>query len=111
MAGAVEGGAGVVDVDAFERGGEAVGVTFAAHLAVGDDVEAGAFLVADGDEGGVVLRLLQPLGIDLPQFLHAHARRKPRGEVLAVDQPVGLRVGADERGRKQLVHGVPPAML
>jgi hypothetical protein len=39
MAGTVEGGAGVVDVDALERGGEAVRVALAAHLAVGDNVE------------------------------------------------------------------------
>ena len=57
MAGAVERGAGIVDVDAFERGGEAVGVALAAHLAVGDDVEAGALLVADREQRRVVLRL------------------------------------------------------
>ncbi len=49
MAGAVERGAGIVDVDAFQRGGEAVGVALAPLLAVGDDVEAGALLVADCD--------------------------------------------------------------
>ncbi len=62
MAGAVERGAGIVDVDAFERGGEAVGVALAAHLAVGDDVEAGALLVVDREQRRVVLRLRQMLG-------------------------------------------------
>ena len=61
MAGAVERGAGIVDVDAFERGGEAVGVAFAPHLAVGDDVEAGALLVVDREQRRVVLRLRQML--------------------------------------------------
>ena len=56
--GAVERDAGVVQVDPVERGGEAVGVALAAHLAVGDDVDAGAFHVADGDQGGIVLRFL-----------------------------------------------------
>ena len=37
----------VVAVHAVERGGEAVGVAFAPHLAIGDDVDAGALLVAD----------------------------------------------------------------
>ena len=96
MAGAVERRAGIVDVDAFERGGEAVGIAFAPHLAVGDDVEAGALLVADGEQRGVILRLLEKFRRDAPQLLGAHARRKPAGELLAVDQPVGLRVGADK---------------
>ena len=55
----VDDSAGIVDVDALERGGEAVGVALAPHLAVGDDVDAGALHVADGEERGVVLRLLE----------------------------------------------------
>ncbi len=51
--------AGIVDVDAVERGGEAVGIALAPLLAVGDDVEAGALLVADGEQRGVVLRALR----------------------------------------------------
>ena len=101
MAGAVERGAGIVDIDAFERGGEAVGVALAPHLAVGDDVEAGALLVADGEHGGVVLRLVEEFRRDAPQFLRAHPRRKAAGELLAVDQPFGLRIGADQRGWQQ----------
>ena len=102
MAGAVERGAGIVDVDAVERGGEAVGIALAAHLAVGDDVEADLLLVADRQQRGVVLRLLQPFGRDPPQLLRAHARRKAPGELLAVDQPFRLRIGPDQRGGKQL---------
>ena len=56
MAGAVERGAGIVDVDTFERGREAVGIAFAPHLAVGDDVEPGLLLRADRQQGRVVLR-------------------------------------------------------
>ena len=69
VTGAVERGAGIVDVDAFERGGEAVGIALAAHLAVGDDVEAGALLVADRNARGVVLRLIEPFG------RHRHSSR------------------------------------
>ena len=47
MAGAIERRAGIIDVDAFERGREAVGIALATHLAVGDDIEAGALLIAD----------------------------------------------------------------
>ena len=69
MAAAVERGAGIVDVDAVERGGEAVGVAFAADLAVGDDVEPGPLLVANGEQRRVVLRLLE-IGLrDAPQLL------------------------------------------
>ena len=113
MAGAVERGAGIVDVDALERGGEAVGIAFAPLLAVGDDVEAGALLVADGDERGVVLRLIEKFRRDPPQLLGAHARRKPAGELLAVDQPIRLRVGADQRGRQSSGNALrrPPRIL
>ena len=82
MAAAVERRAGIVDVDAFERGGEAVGIAFAPHLAVGDDVEPGALLVADGEQRGVVLRLLEQFRRNAPQLLGAHARRKAAGELL-----------------------------
>ena len=50
---------GVVDVEALERGREAVGVALAPDLAVGDDVDAGALLVGDRERGRVVLRLLR----------------------------------------------------
>ena len=96
MAGAVERRAGIVDVDAFERGGEAVGVAFAPHLAVGDDVESGALLVVDREQRRVVLRLREVLRRHGPQFLGAHARRKTAGELFAVDQPFRLGVGADQ---------------
>ena len=92
MAAPVERRAGIVDVDAVERGGEAVRVALAAHLAVGDDVEAGALLIADREDRRILLRLLEPLRLDAPEFLRPHARRKAAGELLAVDQPVGLRI-------------------
>jgi hypothetical protein len=38
-----------------------------------------------------------------PQLLGAHARRKTAGELLAVDQPVGLRKAADDGGGEE--HG------
>jgi hypothetical protein len=101
MAGAVERGAGIVDVDAFERGREAVGIALAPHLAVGDDVEAGALLIADGEQRRVVLRLRQEFRRYAPQFLGAHPRRKAAGELLAIDQPFRLGVGADQRCRQQ----------
>ena len=100
-AGAVRCLAGIVEVDAVERGGEAVGIALAPLLAVGDDVEAGALLVADRDQRGVVLRTLEPFGIDAPQLLGAHPRRHLLGEARAVDQPVRLRIGADQRRGKQ----------
>ena len=66
---------GLADVDALERGGEAVGVAFAADLAVGDDVDAGALHVADRQDGGVVLRLFEP-GLGHAPDVHAHARHR-----------------------------------
>ena len=86
---------GIVDVDAVERGGEAVGIAFAPLLAVGDDVEPGALLVADGEDGGVVLRRFELVRRDEPEIVGAHARHLFR-QLGAVDQPVRLRIGTDE---------------
>ena len=106
-AGAVDHGAGIFDVDAVERGGETVGIAFAALFAVADDVEPGALLVADGEDRGVVLRRLELVGRHQPQVVDAHPRHL-LGKLHAVDQPFRLRIGADEAGGQE--HGgVVPA--
>ena len=87
----------VVAVHAVERGGEAVRIAFAPHLAVGDDVETGAFLVADGENGRVVLRLLEHDSLDAPEFARARSRRDDFRQPLAVDQPVWLRIASHQR--------------
>jgi hypothetical protein len=96
--GAVERRAWIVDVHAIERGGEAVGITLAADLTVGDDVESCLLLFADRDLRGIVLRFAQPRLGDAPQFAGAHPRRKASRQLLAVDQPLGLGVTADQHG-------------
>src|SRR5207244_13601313 len=106
---AVELGSRFVDVDALERSGEAVRVALAADLAVGGDVDAGLLLRADREQRGVVLRLREMRLGDAPQLLRAHARREAAGELLAVDQPFGLRVTADQRGRKKHRHSPYPS--
>ena len=98
---AIEGRSRIVDVDAFEGGGEAVRVALPAHLAVGDDVEAGPLLVDDGEHGGVVLGLFEPFRGDPPQLGGAHPRWEPTGQLGAVDQPVRLGVRTHQRGRQQ----------
>ena len=94
--------AGMIEVDAFERGGEAIGIALPPHLAVGQDIDAGALLVADRQECRVVLRLLEPLRRDPPQSLRAHPRRHLVPELLAIDQPVRLRVRTDQSHGEQL---------
>ena len=101
LAAAIERGAGIVEIDAVERCREAVRIALPPHLAVGDDVEAGFFLVADGEQGGVVHRLIEPFGRDPPQFRRPHPRRKAAGQLRPVDQPVRLGVGAHQRRGKQ----------
>ena len=59
-------GARSLGVKAFQRRREMVRVTFAPHLPIGYDVDAGSLLVADGEQGRVVLRLGQPLFFDAP---------------------------------------------
>jgi len=96
-AGAVGSLAGIVEIDTRERGGKTVGIALATLLAVGDDVEAGALLIADGEQRGVILRAVEPLRINEPKIVRAHARHL-LGKLGPVDQPVRLRVGADQGG-------------
>ena len=98
---AIEGDARVVEVDAVERGREAVGVALAPHLAVGDHVDAGPLHVGDREPGRVVLRLLELRLRHAPELTRAHARRQPVREPLPVDQPVRLRVAPDNRGEER----------
>ena len=101
---------GIVGVDAFERGGKAVGIALAADLAVGDDVDAGALHVADRDDGRVVLRFFEMLFRQPPHLVHARARHGFRQHG-AVDQPFRLRIASDHGGRQQMfrqVHGLSP---
>ncbi len=105
---AVERRARIVDVHAFERRGELVGVALAPDLAVGDDVQARFFLGADREQRRVFLRFGEKRIGDTPQLPRAHARRKAPGELLAVDQPLRLRVTPYQRGRKQHAQGLSP---
>jgi hypothetical protein len=91
------GDAGVVDIDAIERGSEMVGIALAALLAVGDDIDAGPLLIANGEQGGVVLGDLQLVGCDKPEIAHPHARHLLR-QPCPIDEPLGLRIGADQTG-------------
>jgi hypothetical protein len=75
--------------------------SLAADLAVGDDVDAGALLVADREQRGVVLRLLEPGRLDAPQLARAGTWRDDLRQAPAVDQPVGLRVAAHQRRGQQ----------
>jgi hypothetical protein len=104
LAGAVHRRARLVEVDALERGGEAVGIAFAPDFAVGDDVQARRLLRLDGEDRGVILRLREMLGGNAPQLLRAHARRQAREQLRAVEQPLGLRVAADQGSREQQAH-------
>ena len=88
----------VVEVEPLERVGEVVRVALAPDLAVGDDVDAGLLHVAHGERRRVVLGLLEPLVLDAPQLVGGYARRQPSRELRTVDQPVGLRIAADDGG-------------
>ena len=96
VAGSIERRAGVVEIDAFERGREAVRVALAPNLAVGDDVEAGVLLRADREQSRVVLRLLEKRFSDAPELLRADAGREAPRELRAIDQPFRLGITAYE---------------
>src|SRR5256885_6830955 len=110
-AGAAEGRARAVDVDAFERGREAVRIALAPNLTIRDDVEPRLFLRSDREPRRVVLRLTQPTLGNAPQLSRADARRTASGKLLAIDQPLGLGIAADQRrGKQHAVVRPPPAL-
>ena len=74
MAGPVERGARIVEIDPLERSGEAVRVAFAALFTVGNDIEAGALLVSDCEKRRIVLGLFEKSRIYAPQFLRANTK-------------------------------------
>jgi len=65
----------IVDVDPAQRIGEPIGIAFASHLAVADDIDPGELLIADRHQGRGLLRVAQPRLGDAPQLLRADARR------------------------------------
>src|SRR5207253_3916999 len=83
VAGAVERDAGVVEVETVERRREPVRVALAPHLAVADHIDAGSLEVADREQCGVVLRLLQESLLDAPELQSPDARRQARTQALA----------------------------
>src|SRR5262249_51805838 len=68
-------------------------------FAVGDDIDAGALHIADGKQGGIVLRLLEPWFGHAPDR-HAYARYRFRQQ-LTVHQPIRLWIAADHGGGQQ----------
>jgi hypothetical protein len=94
MAGSVERGAWIVDVDTLEGGGEAVRVAFAALFTVSNDIEAGAFLVADSEKRCIVLRFFQKFRSNAPQLPRPNAWWEARGKLFTIDQPIRLGVRA-----------------
>jgi hypothetical protein len=100
MAGPVEGRARVVQVDAIQRGGEAVRVAFAADLAIAHDVQARLLLEADGEQRRVVLSLREMGLLQPPELEGAHTWWKSAGELRAIDQPFRLWVASDDGGGK-----------
>src|SRR6185312_15787840 len=101
----VESRAGIVEVDSRERRGEAVGVAFPSDLAVCHDIEPGILLRFDGQYRRIVLRLSQEGLRDPPELAHTDSRRETPGQLLAVDQPLRLRIASYERRREE--HGAP----
>ena len=96
-------------VDAAECCGEPVGIALAPDLAVADDVEARPFLIPDRGQRRRFLRLFQMLGRDAPHLMRTHAGRQAVHQIVPVDEPVRLRIAADDGGGQYtLAHGVHP---
>ena len=72
-------------------------IALAPLLAIADDIDAGAFLIADCQHCGVILGARKLVGRHQPQLARPdprHLLRQPG----AIDEPFGLRVGADQAG-------------
>src|SRR5262249_61389280 len=58
---------------------------------------------------GAALRLGRRGSRTPPQLTGADARRKTSGELLTIDEPLGLGIAADQRGGKEHALSYPPA--
>jgi hypothetical protein len=92
---------GIVEINPRERRRKPVRIAFAADLAIGDNVDAGTFHVADRQNRRIVLRLFEPGLGHPPQLLSTHPHRRQVDQLVAVDQPLRLRIAADDGGRDQ----------
>jgi hypothetical protein len=101
LAAAIERRSRVFGIDTLKRGGKAVRIAFAPLLAVGDDIEAYALLIPDREKCCLILFCFKSLRIDQPEIIHPYARHHLR-QPCAIDQPLRLRIGTDERRRKKL---------
>ena len=105
--------AGALGVDAVERQGKAVRIALAADLAIADDVDAGVFHLAYRNDRRVILGLLAPWFLDPPDVAGVDAGHAVMFQEAPIDQPVGLRVAADDGGRDQMARighrGAPAA--
>src|SRR3981189_1972717 len=66
------------------------------HLTVSEDIETSTLLISNGQNRGVVLRLLKPFRSNPPQPLSANARGHFLCEFLAIDPPIRVRIGTYE---------------
>ena len=94
--------AGIDRVEAVERQAEIIRVALAADLAVTDDIDAGPLHLADRDNRRIVLRFAQLRLRDAPDLMRMHPRHAVMFERRAVDQPIRLRIAADDRRRDQM---------
>ena len=82
---AASNGAGLVDINPLQGGGEAIGITLAAHFAVRNDVDTGLLHGPDGEQGSVVLRLFQERLGNAPQLTRSDAWNPAFAQQLLID--------------------------
>ena len=105
MSGAIDRGAGMINVESIQRRGKAIGVALTADFAISDDVYAGPLHVANCEPCGIVLRLFEEWFRHAPDLARPHTRRQPAAQLLAIHQPIRLRIAADDGRRNELGHG------
>jgi hypothetical protein len=98
MAASIQSDAGIVEVDTFQGSRQPVRIAFAPHFTIGDYVEPGAFLIANGKQSCIILCLFEPFRSDPPEFASPHAGWKSSSQFFTVYQPIGLRIRANQSG-------------
>ena len=89
---------GMFQIETSERRRKVIGIAFPSHLTVGNDIDAGALLISDREQSGVVLRLDEPRFGDTPDVACTHTRHDLGFEQIVIDQPGRLRIAADDGG-------------
>ena len=101
MTGAVEANTRVINVYAVQCRGNSIGVTLTPDFSICDDIQTRILLGSDGQKGRILHGFFKIRLFNSPKFFGSYSGRKTARQLRSIDQPIGLRITANNGGGKQ----------